>query len=139
MLETEIETKRKNRSEGDAALTPKRKTKIIRKRMIVEQEVDDTGPDPKQYETVRFRFYNEEQRGVPVDYEWIDKYTPPGKCKGVFRDGQTYTVPRVAFEYYRDQCSTPIFKNIEHEVVPGQTMRASQETGRNYRFRLEVC
>lgn len=109
----------------------------VRKRVFVEEEVEEK-PNTAQYEMVTFRFWNDEQKGIPVDYQWIDRWTKPGKCKGIFRDGQTYTVPRIAYEYYRDQCSTPKYSNVDQELVPGQYTKAAKEVGRTYRFRLEL-
>ena len=97
----------------------KRYRKVVRRKVVIEEEQDDA-PDPKQYEPVKFIFFNEEQRGVPVPYSWVDKWLKIGQCKGMMYDGQVYTLPRVVFEYYRDQCFEPIRSNVEEEVVPGQ-------------------
>lgn len=115
---------------------PKR-YRTVRKRIVVDEEVEDC-PNPQDYEPITFRFWNEEQRGIPVDYSWVDRWTKPGKCKGTFHDGQTYTLPKIAFEYYRDNCSLPKYANVEQELVPGQYSKAAKEVGRTYRFRLEV-
>lgn len=113
-----------------------KRKRFIRKRVVVDEEVTEF-PDQKLYEPVTFRFYNEEQRKVPVPYEWIDKWTKIGQCKGMFYDGKTYTLPRVAYEYYRDNCYEPIRADVEQEIYPGQTGFISQEVGRKHRFRLE--
>lgn len=119
------------------AVEEKTKVRKVRKKVFVEEEVVEQR-DPKLYEPVTFVFWNEEQRGVPIDYEWIDRWMKPGQCKGKFYDGQKYTLPRIAYEYYRDHCSTPIYSNVEQELVPGQMSKASKEIGRKYRFRLDV-
>lgn len=115
----------------------KRIYRKVRKKVFVEEEVEEK-PNTADYELVTFRFWNDEQKGIPVDYQWVDRWIKPGKCKGIFRDGQTYTLPRIAYEYYRDQCSMPKMANIDQELVPGQFNKAAKEVGRIYRFRLEV-
>lgn len=114
----------------------KTKTRKVRKRVVVEEEVVER-KDAKQYEPVTFIFWNEEQRGVPVEYEWIDRWLRQGDCKGTFYDGKQYTLPRIVYEYYKEHCSTPVYANLEHEVIPGHPKMASKEVGRKYRFRLE--
>lgn len=114
----------------------KSQRKKVRKRVIVDEEVLDR-PEPKDYEPVTFLFFNEEQRGIPVHYEWIDRWIRINECKGIFYDGQRYTLPRIVFNYYKNQCSMPIYANVEQELVPGMPMKASKEVGRTYRFRLE--
>lgn len=138
MSEEVVKEKRKytKKAEVAPASVNKKFRRIIRKRVVVEEEVDDM-PDPKQYEDVKFIFYNEEQRGVPISYEWVDKWLGIGKCKGMFYDGQIYTLPRIVFEYYRDQCYEPIRSNVEEEIVPGQISRVSRVTGKKYRFRMQ--
>lgn len=116
--------------------TEKRYQKTVRKKVVVEELVDDA-PDPHLYEKVTFRFYNEEQRGVPVFYEWIDKWTKLGECKGYFYDGGTYTLPRVAFEYYEQKCAEPIYSNVSKEITPGTASRVSEITGYKKKYRLE--
>ena len=117
--------------------TEEKKMVKRRKRVIIEEEVEDK-KDPRMYETVTFIFWNDEQRGVPVNYEWVDKYVKYGECKGIFYDGKQYTLPRVAYEYYRDNCSTPKYRDVDQELIPGQMTKASKEVGRTYRFRLEL-
>ena len=119
----------------EAATKNVRKT-TFKKRTIVEKHEEEC-ETPKDYEMVTFIFWNEEQRGAPQFYEWVDKWTPLGKCTGTFYDGQKYTLPRIAFEYYKNQCSEPKYAQVEQEMVPGQIMRAAKEVGRKYRFRLE--
>ena len=122
-------------NEQQQAREDKKYRRVVRKRVVVEEEEIDR-PDPYQYEKVKFVFHNEEQRGVPVPYSWIDKWLKVGQCKGTFYDGQTYSIPRIAFEYYRDQCYEPIRSNLEEEVVPGQTHMVSRVIGKKHRFRL---
>lgn len=115
----------------------KRFKKTVKKRVVIEEQIDDA-PDEKLYEPVTFRFWNEEQKGVPVFYEWIDKWTKINECKGYMYDGGTYTLPRIAYEYYRDQCQEPIYSNVSEEIVPGQPSKVSRVTGRKPRFRMDV-
>jgi hypothetical protein len=112
------------------------KTIKVRKRVVVEEDVIDA-KDPKQYEPVTFIFFNEEQRGQQVPYDWQDRWIKAGQCKGIFYDGQRYTLPRIVYEYYKNQCSMPKYTNTDKEIVPGLTSRVSTETGRDYRFRME--
>lgn len=120
--------------ETEEEVKPKKMTKR-RRRVVIEEEIEDK-KDPRLYEEVRFTFWNEEQRGVPISYEWIDKYLKFGACKGMFYDGKIYSLPRIAYDYYKN-LSTPIYKEVEQELVPGQIFKASKEVGRKYRFRLE--
>ena len=117
--------------------TTKRQYKKVRRRVMVEED-REVIKDPKQYELITFRFWNEEQRGVPVDYSWIDAHTKQGQIKGKFYDGQTYTLPRVAFEYYRDMCSMPKYAQVDQELYPGMMTKAPKEVGRTHRFRMDV-
>lgn len=112
-------------------------TRMVRKRIYVEESIQDH-KDEKMYEPVTFRFWNEEQRGVPISYGWVDRWIKYGQCQGMFYDGQTYTLPRIVYEYYKNNCATPKYSNMEKEIVPGQLNRVSTETGKNYRFRLEL-
>lgn len=114
-----------------------KRTRKVRKRVVIEEDVVEK-QDPKQYEEVTFIFWNDEQKGIPVEYSWVDKWIRPGQCKGTFYDGKQYTLPRIVYEYYRDQCSMPKYANVEQEIVPGQFAKASKEIGRIYRFRLDV-
>lgn len=114
----------------------KRYRKVVRKKVVVEEEVDDF-PDPKKYEIVTFRFYNERQRNCPIYYEWVDKWTKIGEYKGHFYDGGTYKLPRVAFEYYRDRCGIPIRENVEQEIYPGKTGMIPKVVGWERFYRLE--
>lgn len=115
-------------------MTAVSKSRTVRKRVVVDEVIQDE-KDLKQYEPVRFVWFNEEQKGVPVSYEWIDKWTPYGKCNGMFYDGQTYTLPRIAYEYYK-QLSTPRYAQVEQELAPGMISKCAKEVGRNPRFRM---
>lgn len=108
-----------------------------RKRIVIEEDYEDVKPE-EDYVPVKFRFNNEEQKGIPVPYEWVDKWCKDGQCKGTFYDGQIYTLPKVAFEYYRDRCSIPKYSNESKEIIPGQMNKVSVETGRIRRFRMDV-
>ncbi len=118
--------------------SPSRKsvTRMVRKRIYVEEEVQDQ-KDEKMYEPVKFRFWNDEQRGVPVSYGWIDRWIKFGECQGMFYDGQVYTLPRIVYEYYKENCAVPRYSNQDKELIPGQMNRVSVETGKIHRFRLE--
>lgn len=107
----------------------------VRKKVWATEGFTETRNEA-EYEPVEFIFWNEEQRGVCVPYEWTDRWIRIGECKGMFYDGQKYSLPRVVYDYYK-QLSTPIYANVEQEIVPGMMSRASKETGRKYRFRLE--
>lgn len=135
----EAATAKKEKAEPVSMLpkfAEKKYRRVVRKRVVVEEEMDER-PDPKQYEAVKFIFYNEEQRGVPIPYEWIDRWLGIGQCKGMMYDGQIYTLPRIVFEYYRDQCFEPIRSNVEEEVIPGQMTKVSRVVGKKYRFRMQ--
>jgi hypothetical protein len=114
----------------------KKYRRVVRKRVVIEEECTDA-PDPQQYEPVSFIFWNEEQRGVPIPYEWVDKWTPIGKCKGMMYDGQKYTLPRIVFEYLRDKCGYPEYSQVQQELVPGQMHSVSKAIGFKKRFRME--
>lgn len=131
----EQESVKQDPPSGQATST--RKYKKVRRRVVVEEDREVT-KDPKQYELVTFRFYNEEQRGIPVDYSWVDAHIRPGEVKGKFYDGQTYTLPRVVYEYYRDMCSMPKYAQVDQELYPGMMTKAPKEVGRNYRFRMDI-
>ena len=123
-------------NEQQQAVEDKKYRKTVRKRIVVEEEQVDR-PNPEDYEDVKFIWFNEEQRGVPVPYEWIDKWIKIGKCKGMFYDGQTYTLPRIVFNYYKNECFEPIRSNVEEECVPGQMHLVSRVVGKKYRFRMQ--
>src|SRR5690606_175621 len=106
----------------------KKYKKTVRRKVVIEEEVSDK-PDPYSYEPVTFRFYNEQQRGVPVFYEWIDKWIKMNECKGYFYDGGIYTLPRIVYEYYKTRCGEPIRADVEMELFPGQTGKKSKEIG----------
>lgn len=114
----------------------KRFRKTVRKRVVIEEEVPDR-PNPSDYEMVTFRFYNEQQRNVPIFYEWIDKWTKIGECKGYMYDGGIYTLPRVAYEYYKHKCGEPVRANVEEEIFPGQQGKISRAVGFKNYYRLE--
>jgi hypothetical protein len=126
----------KELNEQQQAKEDKKYRRVVRRRVVVEEEETDR-PDPAQYELVKFIFFNEEQRGVPQPYEWIDKWLKIGQCKGMMYDGQIYKLPRIAFEYYRDQCFEPVRSNVEEEIVPGQRSMVSRVTGKKFRFRMQ--
>lgn len=107
----------------------------IRKKVWATEAFTETR-DEAEYAPVEFIFWNEEQRGVCVPYEWTDRWIRIGECKGMFYDGQKYSLPKCVYDYYK-QLSVPIYANVEQEIVPGTMTRASKEMGRKYRFRLE--
>ena len=120
--------------------TPKSSPNIAvrrRKRVVIEESYEDV-KNEADYVPVTFRFYNDEQKDIPVEYSWEDKWIKPGQCKGTFYDGQVYTLPKIVYEYYRDRCSIPKYSNQSKEIIPGQMNKVSVETGRIRRFRMDV-
>lgn len=124
-----------SRSAPPSGPAPKTKARQIRKKVWATESFVET-QNMADYEPVEFVFWNEEQRGVVVPYEWTDRWIRIGECKGMFYDGQTYTLPKCVYDYYK-QLSVPIYENRDQELIPGQMTKASKEVGRKYRFRLE--
>lgn len=108
--------------------------KKVRKTVVYEEEREDQ-PDPHMEEEITFVFRNEEQKGIPQFWLYVDKWT---NRQGTMYEGQKYTLPRKIFEYLRDKCQVPEYSNIEKEIIPGQTHTVSQITGYKKRFDLQV-
>lgn len=111
--------------------------KTVRRKVVIEEVIPDR-PDNDDYAPVTFRFYNEQQRHVPVFYEWIDKWTKVNECKGYFYDGGTYTLPKIAYDYYKKNCVEPLYTNVEEEIIPGKTSKVSRITGYTSKYRMDV-
>lgn len=115
--------------------SPQTRKRLVRKKVWATESFEEE-KNEADYEPVKFIWWNEEQRGVVVPYEYTDRWIRMGECKGMFYDGQIYTLPKCVYDYYK-QLSTPIYANVEQEIVPGTMTKASKEIGRKYRFRME--
>jgi hypothetical protein len=115
----------------------KKYMKTVRRKVVIEEVIPDR-PDNDDYKPVTFRFYNEEQRDVPVFYEWIDKWTKIGECKGYMYNGGVYTLPKIVYEYYKNHCQEPIYSNVEEEIIPGKSSKVSRIVGQKPKYRMDV-